>query len=275
MGNQSKMSDTMSSAAHKPRTVVLSLDYDGCMDVLFKGAHLRLSRRNMTAELKALEAVRTYILSKFSELTKGASRVVLMVGSNRQSIRIDQHNRMLLEREVGEVPSDVGSVRVDFSNLASSMGWELNKALLADKVNGVPAGTAWENSELDYPLMQGKDNVTKKELIEFQFSQLQDLEGPIDFYFFDDRSPLLDYVRETLVMDEQISPLLSFHTVHFDWFSHVIEHAALDLHAVDIQGQSRSLSDAPSRSDAESHQPHLLGKESLSLAAKPSKDSAP
>jgi hypothetical protein len=231
-------------AGASQRTVVLSLDYDGCADVLFECVYLCLSRRNMTAGLKKLKEVRAHLLSILEGITAGASRVILMVGSNRQSIRVDQYNRMIQEKQIGKFESEIGLVRTDFSKLASSMGWELNKALLADKVNGVPAGTAWDNGHVDFVFEKGMDMPIKKAILEFQFeelSQLKDLEGPVDFYFFDDRSKYLDYVREQLVMDKKIADSVSFYTVHFDWFSHIVEHAALELQAVDTLGQSRSL----------------------------------
>merc|ERR1712110_602687 len=63
------------------RTVVLSLDYDNCMDVLFEGAALRLERRSMKRERTIMEDVRTHLKEYIQRITSGALRVVIMVGS--------------------------------------------------------------------------------------------------------------------------------------------------------------------------------------------------
>merc|ERR1711974_58905 len=101
-------------------------------------------------------------------------------------------------------------------------GWELNKALLADKANGVPPGTAWGDDGKKFQFLKGMDKLVKKELIEYQFSQLCATDGPIDFYFFDDRADYLNYVRDELARNGAIPSSVNFSTVHFDWFNHVI-----------------------------------------------------
>jgi hypothetical protein len=190
---QDDLTEEPSSLVSSGNTVVLSLDYDGCMDILFEGSFLRFSRRDM--ELRMVHELRAYIRATFERITAGASRVILMVGSNRQSASLDRLNRDLLEHEVGEIPSDVGWVRTDFVNFATEMGWEINKVLLADKVNGVAPGTAWDDSCLNFNFTGGKgrDKFVKKELLEFQIAQLDEITGPIDFFF-------LTTSRTTLIM---------------------------------------------------------------------------
>jgi hypothetical protein len=166
-----------------------------------------------------------------------------MVGSNRQSIWLDRANRNELENEVGEVPIDVGSVRTDFASLAEEMGWELNKTLLADKVCGVDPGTAWDDVDKQVPFASGRDKYFKKDLLAFQLDQVRHLTGPIDFYFFDDRAEYLGFAREQLQNDGVIPPFVNFFTVHFDWFSHVVENGRLDLESVDRFGHSCPLGD--------------------------------
>jgi hypothetical protein len=228
------------------------------MDILFESTYLRFSRRNKIAQLQIVEAVRTYLKAILERITAGASRVILMVGSNRQSVGLDRYNRGELEREVGPVPSDVGWVRVDFENLAASMGWELNKAMLSDKKNGVPPGTAWADERKLMRIPKGKDHLLKKRILEYQFSQLRGTVGPIDFYFFDDNVHYLDYVREELANSGAIPSSMNFSTVHFDWFANVIEQVPLDLKAVDASGQSRSLDPSPDQSCIDL--PRLIGR---------------
>jgi hypothetical protein len=228
------------------RTIIFSLDYDGCMDCLFEGAYLRLSKlRNIQAELKRLETVRADIIALFERITVGASRVILMLGSNRQSVSVDSRNRAGLERLVGPIPSNVGWARTDFVNFATKMGWELNKVLLADKVNGVAPGTGWDDADKDWSFVtgEGRDERVKKELLEFQFEQLSEISGPIDFYFFDDKVEYIDYAREQLVKDRSIPSHVSFFTVHFDSCDYVIDDRRVDLQAVDVLGQLTSLMD--------------------------------
>jgi hypothetical protein len=216
----------------------------------------------MTAELEKFEATRAYLLATFERITAGASRVILMVGSNRQSMRLDQWNRAGLESEIGAIPDDVGLVRDDFESLAAKMGWELNKCLLADQANGVPPGTAWEDGSKDYKfLLKGRDKLVKKQIVEYQLSLLRGTAGLIDFYFFDDKSEYLNYAREELAKDGKIPSSVIFSTVHFDWFSHVIEEVALDLKAVGTSGQPRYLNRVGHESLIDF--PHLLGGENI------------
>lgn len=219
------------------RTVVLSLDYDNCMDVLFEGTYLRLHRRKMTKELEVMERVRNTVQKDLQRITAGADRVILMVGSNRQSINVDQFNRARLEKEIGPICSKVGWVRHDFQKLAEEMGWELNRALLADKENDAPPGTAWDNNELHIKFGQGMDKHIKQNMIQYQFDQLRDIEGHIDFYFFDDNSEYLDFVRQQVAVPSSTQ----FFTVHFDWYSHIVEQTPMDLRAVDTEDQAQCL----------------------------------
>merc|ERR1719183_1622530 len=127
------------------------------MDVLFIGVDLRLRRRNMTKELEVMTRVRNKLQEDLQRITAGADRVILMVGSNRQSINVDQLKRARLEKEIGPICSKVGWVRHDFQKLAEEMGWELNRALLADKENDAPPGTAWGNNDLQINFERGMD----------------------------------------------------------------------------------------------------------------------
>jgi hypothetical protein len=215
----------------------------------------------MTAELEKFEAARAHLQATFERITVGASRVILMVGSNRQSMKLDRSNRACLERDIGAIPGGVGLVRYDFERLAAEMGWELNKGLLADQVNGVAPGTAWEDDRKEFTFRKGFDKIVKKQIVEYQLSLLRGTAGLIDFYFFDDKSDYLNYVREELAKDAVIPSSVNLSTVHFDWFSHVIEEVALDLKAVGVSGQARYLNRVGH--ECLSDFPHLLGGERI------------
>lgn len=212
----------------RPRAKIAAifLDYDGCGDIISPSNpmnHNNGEKWKQYLEPRGLtyQQVAGYLWNALEQIGEGRDKVILFVGSNRQSIYHDRFNGEHNENGLA-LGTDGG-----FELLAAKYkdkGWELNKALLAD---GGVLGSAWNNASKRYDW--SIDEVVKKELAENNFKQLQNL-GPVDAYFIDDKKKYIDYARHQAKVPENIN----FYTVHFDWYDYAFNGQTKALVAEDV-----------------------------------------
>jgi hypothetical protein len=110
--------------AVKPE-IIISLDYDGCGDVIFlkEPRFVSMQRRNPAA-YNCFKEESAFFLAHLSTLTMG-KRCELYVGSSRQDCQSDKENQAV---------NRTGSCFDNFRVLAKALDWNFNELLLSDFV---------------------------------------------------------------------------------------------------------------------------------------------
>ncbi len=186
---------------------VISLDYDGCGDILFNNIFLEFKSET---EKAAIKNIRQKLLAYLTEITKDADQVVLFVGSNRQDF---SHN-MLCANDFKN-----GSCFKNYEDLCKKNKWIFNKLLLADIQNGKPAGTSMTNARIHCYVGHSKIDIIKG-----QFENLKNNypDDNVSFYFFDDDSK--DFILPNLATyfknpDNHIPDnVKNFKLIKYDWY---------------------------------------------------------
>jgi len=173
------------------RAVAIFAGYDDCWDII--------SETNPLAKEKVFNAQgfkRSYtdvirpLVNKIQEIAN-MNRVILFVGSNRQSSADDIYNNMAKKNGLALGANNAFERWVQKFGGFVGHCWELNKALLSD--NKQPC-SAWNEEPLSASEGLSKSE-TKTRLLENGIKQLL-LEDYVDLFFFDAHAEHLEYVRE-------------------------------------------------------------------------------
>ncbi|EKD54148.1 MAG: hypothetical protein ACD_60C00120G0018 [uncultured bacterium] len=203
-----------------PKIAVLSLDYDGCADILFddliasyqseKGSSISASF------IKNLLLLRKKFMSYLNLITQDSAYVELYVGSTRQSIALDD--------AIAQAQGN-GSCFKNYTQLCLEKNWSFQKLLLADVKNTVSVGTAMQNKSLTCTKDQEKI-ITIQHQLKDAASRISNPDDEINFYFFDDDPkgiiiPALIKCGGKLL--DGIFCKINFFIVKYDWFIEATE----------------------------------------------------
>lgn len=236
-GQSKTRSSSFSSPGGRAPTAAIFADYDGCFDIINpKLAEYDGTMKNSPAWFEkpktgypagngAERDIAVTVLNNFlDEITRDRERVILFVGSNRQSLKFDR----VMKRTHGFAAIGEGG----FEAIAAARGWQLNKALVADA--GV-YGSAWTDASKAQPIEidQYTSEIDEQNLkVMMCNNNLAELQKPewggndkVDAYFFDDGAKYLSAARGEVrgVIPVTIPANVKFYTVQYDWFAYVIE----------------------------------------------------
>lgn len=164
-----------------PETVtIVSLDYDGCGDILFydidNGDYFY--KENMKSKAKDIQSELMVYLDTISSQSKCTE---LYVGSARQDICMDENNESF---------NDNGSCFKNYKKICESKEWIFQTLLLVDIHNDVVAGSAMNDRNICCNFLPSKN---KNDIILHQIKDARNNHpsAVINFYFFDDKSTIL------------------------------------------------------------------------------------
>jgi len=209
-------------------TVAIFADYDGCWDVI--------SETNPLANEEAFQKeganytfVKGILESAIASITSD-KKVILFVGSNRQSSQLDDHNN---ERNNNGLALGKNGSFERWTEKNKTKDWSLNKALLSD---GDTPFSSWGNDRESPWRFGEKDEDLKVRIAENNFKYL-DCTDKMDVFFFDDKANYLEHVRKTAKIPQHIN----FYTVHYDWYSYALQSNNEPLVAKGVDGETRQL----------------------------------
>lgn len=224
------------------KVVALALDYDSCASILaypcFYPDHLALQDKHKNKLIS--KGIRDAFKDILKRYTEGADKILLYVGSTRQTPFIDQLN---------EMRNNNGSCYVTYANLAKKYGWEFSPMLYHDNVNGLDE--PWEipltpgtimgelftdinGNFIDYtsdyeglalPIKEDKIDIIRYHLIDLNRRYGLDKTTQVEYVFIDDLAEIIDTNRRHFRKHhDQIPRHVNFNLVHFDWFPIAIEY---------------------------------------------------
>lgn len=226
---------------------VVSLDFDGCTDILFPKLRTtlkgQLAQHNSPEIQERLSKSRNALIEWLSEIERKHESVVITCGSNRQSLGVDQ----LLERRIDPSITKTSAFKsldaldaLDNYNIANALKvlngepaekgekkWSVNRLLIADVETNKAPGSAWKG-DTDFIIKSGdtlgnrlhrEQEIWKNDIIKYQIPLASS-----DFYFIDDRSKFLDAQRTAINSGYiEIPPGVTVHLCHYDWFGQILE----------------------------------------------------
>lgn len=195
------------------KVIVISLDYDGCADILFDEV---LNSGKFDAEF--IQYRKTIFENFLNKITEGYDVVEIYVGSNRQDVTLD---------EMGNNDNKNGFCFHNYEKLCVSKTWIFKKLLLADATNKLPAETSISNKSIKIARNFWENNdFWKNEMLKNQFqSVIKDHpEDTIDFYFIDDDfyniRDVFNYFKQSR---KRIPENINFFLVQHQWVKNGLE----------------------------------------------------
>jgi len=162
-----------------------SIDYDNCLSCP-RAIHQQSRQTSFAVENKGLL---DYIRAKAN-----GQPTVLLVGSNRQSYDLDQHNAR--QNKNGSCFAKYGELVRDFARRQQDV--RLERLLMADVYNDLPNGTSF-NRAVDHPRdkQMHVNTVFDEDKISLLYAQVHSLAStypgqPIRLYFYDDSQRILE-----------------------------------------------------------------------------------
>mmetsp|Transcript_117819 Transcript_117819/g.229100 ORF Transcript_117819/g.229100 Transcript_117819/m.229100 type:complete len:374 (+) Transcript_117819:51-1172(+) len=207
----------------KRPTVAIFADYDGCWDIISR-TNIRKGESwfNQATPKHNYKTCTSPLRKKIKDITAG-KRVILFVGSNRQSWEDDDHNNEQNNNGLALGTDNAFERWVqEFGGLENNC-WELNTALLSD--NKQPC-SSW-NKRRESPWASWSSEKTKTKLLENGIKQLL-LEDHVDLYFFDDHADYLQHVRKYA----RIPPNMQLYTIHYAWLQYAKGATTGELQAI-------------------------------------------
>lgn len=194
-------------AAPKAVTIAIFADYDGCWDIISQTNPK--ANDNFFKSFGGNYAAAKGVLESAIERLTVDKKVILFVGSNRQSAKDDKTNQK--GNGNGLALGHDGAFE-KWEKAYWRKGWVLNKALLSD---GDTPFSSWDTIKKS---PWGKDESDKDLKVRIAENNFKYLKGPdpIDVFFFDDKEELLEHVR----LHADIPGHIKFYTVHYDWYSY-------------------------------------------------------
>lgn len=150
---------------------ILSLDYDDCSAILFRV----IPEEDTDLDRDRMSEAKKIFLDYLDEIESTHDEVEVYVGSSRQDILLDNYFTHKHKN---------GSCFRNLEKLCGERGWTLRKLLMADVQNNLPAGSAWENENLQCTSYEN----LKREIVKAQVEDVKKNHPheKVDFYFFDD-----------------------------------------------------------------------------------------
>jgi len=195
--------------------VAIFADYDDCWDIISATNPLANPAKFNGKFLNSYENVSGVLRTKIKEITHG-KRVILFVGSKRQSWRDDQVHAQTTGNGLALGKDNAFERWLQEFGSGPAGCWELNKALLSDKEKGGKPCSSWDKERVAVgtsPWMSLEQEAQQKtDLLENAIKQLL-LEDHVDLYFFDDHAVLLQYVRSTAWIPSN----MRLYTIRYKW----------------------------------------------------------
>ena len=230
------------STQSKYDIVVFSADYDGCWDILFNPIKRLLINNKKYGRLNYLYA-RNKLVFNIKGFLKRSNKHILLVGSARQSVEMDKHNRNIhsgLHKEMGILyKKHEGYCLKDFTTLSKDNKWTLLRFLYPDiskasylnvaknlllDINDRKRGNlnnknlVWSNPKL----FTKKKLISKKEIILSQIKILNILypKKKILFIFYDDDNSGTLFNSLLIKLKEKKTPSnITIKLYRFNWFN--------------------------------------------------------
>lgn len=201
--------------------IYLSLDYDGCADILFDTI---FNDPELNEIREHVLTIRLYFLAYLLRVINHADVVVLCVGSIRQSIWLDEDNQRTNQN---------GLCFSNYKTLCDKHGWEFNHLLLADITNKKPPGTAMHDESLQSDIDTLKIKTLTAQIQHAKANYPNDI---VKFHFFDDdpKDIILKALTTHFTASENSLPhnIQQVTLMKYDWWVHVWEdQPPLSLHA--------------------------------------------
>ena len=222
--------------------VVYSADYDGCWDILFAPVRRLLIKNNNNRSNK-YSYIRNKLVNNIKFFFNKSRKHILMVGSARQSIEMDQYNRNIHKSQHKKMgiryKKNEGYCLRDFNNISSLNKWTLLRFLYPDISKSTYSKVA-ENMARDIEAQKGGDMTNKnivwtnpsicpgKKLIkksEIIFSQINILnilypKKKILYLFYDDDSSgnIFNEIT-TKLKKKKIPSNITIKLYRFNWFN--------------------------------------------------------
>jgi len=203
------------------KITILSLDYDGCSDILFDDV---VTTQSIKSE-STLRHLRSLFEELLNRITADSSIVELYVGSDRQDNQLDN---------LGNSVNRNGLCFKNFEKLCNEKNWRFKKLLMADIANLLPCGHSMENSGVkitnDFVKINNWSSKSKSVILNHQ---LQDViknhpGDEINFYFMDDHDYNIRSVVEYFGKSRNLIPdNIDFYLVEHNWYHAcpvIIEH---------------------------------------------------
>jgi hypothetical protein len=240
-----------------PKTIIFSLDYDGCSDILFQEIfikyekHLRdlrpEQRLNIDMALKeAKNELANFLDKKAQEAEKvqevkevkakeaklqsvEQKSVEVYIGSNRQSHALEAFNMSSNEN---------GSCFTNLQKLCEEKSWIFRKLLLADVENNQGEGSAFVDKRLTCTFDKTKIETLQNQLKHVANKHRTD---EVHFYFLDDdnKDSILPALRKKFEDGEEIFENIHLHLIKFDWYAKALEKKEGLKEVAYIQGKKQ------------------------------------
>ncbi|MFI4919153.1 MAG: hypothetical protein ACHP65_06330 [Legionellales bacterium] len=214
-------------APRKP-ILVLSLDYDGCTDILFP----ELSKQETPPEVHQKVSNLTEKFHAFvdAKALEADANVMVYVGSNRQSQQINKLN----------AKKGNGCCFTNLQTLCKDKGWYFNPLLMADIQNKQVPGSAILDASLTCNIEENKICLIETQLADIAMKYP---EAQVNYYFFDDDPPgknIFLSLREHYLEYGNINKVpnnICLHLVQLDWYAAIVEQRDTLIITDTIQGQ--------------------------------------
>jgi len=193
-----------------PKTIIFSLDYDGCADILFQYAGME---EDWPEYQKTLHDSKVLLEDFFKKKCTPDVRVELYVGSLRQSRSLDLS---------GQRRNNNGSCFKNFAKYAEEKKWIFQPFLLADVENQFnetyKAGTAIKD-----PMLECKPDNLKFNILKNQIKHISKMhpKDEVEFYFLDDDPDhkILSALKKEFVKGK-FPENITINFTNFNWYSY-------------------------------------------------------
>jgi hypothetical protein len=216
------------------KIAVVSLDYDGCCDLLLSKRQERVIKACFPKKPEIYKKSKQIIVDKLKKIDSANDEIIVVVGSARQDISSDKHNRDLRNREYYYYPhlmmkGDEGLALKEFEVFVKEMNsgkgpfkptakWRLSKLLHGDY--GRQEGSAWEKEWCEKPYDASE---LKLDLVTYQLTRFRQSLGDEKFtyHFIDDRKDILTALEEMCKNSPVIPKDVGVYLHMYDWYNYM------------------------------------------------------
>lgn len=212
---------------------VLSFDFDGC---LFNHSYFFIRALYLRSGEPLSKLVLTANEDLFAQIKAHKplfSKLITFVGSNRQSLEIDDYNTMINHTE---------SCFVAIKTVATFIDAKLDPFLLADLYGDLPAGTSYHRATADNPEEYSHESwifdETKASILYAQMHRTakKNPHEPIEFHFYDDKKDILNELEHFFSSHPELIPpkmLLGLHSYDGTGFNFCVTLAGAKSNIID------------------------------------------
>jgi hypothetical protein len=235
-----------SSRVKLPTTAVISLDYDGCSDIIFEENWITIAE-NVGHALKNVKdffySNQQSLLRWIKKIIDSHDKIIIMCGSNRQSGNID--NILATHKGTGEAFVNLEKLTKSLREIYGDKV-SLDKILIADLENNKDGEymIAWDQYKLTAPnyyikgtkenindRLRGKKGSDLKDKIIYEqvkHSEKSIKEGILNYYFIDDKHDYFKHFNKNSAQKwkKEINNENLYTTIQllkFDWYERILK----------------------------------------------------